>query len=174
MRIVSLNARTAFDAASTAEVEVMLFTFEHPTLSAPVRLSTDPTERISREPLIYGTRSSWMGADTAAEPFLFMLASAALPDDIEDGPAPAEIIIDNVDVGIAETLRSITNRATAHMAIVLAATPDVIEAEARDLRLVAAEGDAERVVLHLSRLPIEEESVPMDRFTKQRFPGLFR
>lgn len=174
MRQVSLNARTAHDAASTAEVEVVLFTFEHATLSAPVRLSTDPTERLSTEPLAYGTRSAWLDADPATEPYLFVLASAALPDDIEDSPAAAEIVLDNVDVGIAEALRSITNRATAHMAIVLASTPDVIEAEFRDLRLIAADGDADRVSLHLSRLPIEEESVPMDRFTKQRFPGLFR
>ncbi len=56
MRRVSLNARTAFDAATTAEVEIAQIMIEHPALDAPVRLSTDPTERISTDPLMYGTR----------------------------------------------------------------------------------------------------------------------
>lgn len=174
MRQVSLNARTAHDAATTAEVEVILFMFDHPSLAAPIRLSTDPTERISTDPLIYGTRSSWMGADPATEPFLFVLASATLPGDLEEGTSAAEITLDNVDAGIAETLSSITDRAAAHVAAVMASTPDLAEVEYRDLRLIESNVDAGTVTLQLSRIPIEEESVPMDRFTKQRFPGMFR
>lgn len=174
MRLVSLNARTAYDAATTDEVEVALFVFTHPTLSAPVRLSTDPTERLSTEPLAYGTRSMWMDADPATDPYQFVLASAAMPEDHEDGPGAAEIVLDNVDARLAETLRAITNRATVHMAIVFASSPDVIEAEFRNLSLMSADADIDRIVLQISRQPIEEESVPMDRFTKQRFPGLFR
>jgi hypothetical protein len=42
------------------------------------------------------------------------------------------------------------------------------------MQLISADGDAAEVALTISRAPIEEESVPMERFTKDRFPGLFR
>ncbi|MBR26589.1 MAG: hypothetical protein CML46_06565 [Rhodobacteraceae bacterium] len=169
-----MNARTALDAASSAEVEVALFTIEHASLDAPVRLSTDPTERLSTDPLSYGTRSTWLDANPVMEPFLFVLVSAELPSDQEDAPAAATLVLENVDNDIAALLRSFTDRPVIHMAVVLAASPDLVEAEWRDLRIVAAEGDAGEVSLTLSRAPIEDELVPMDRFTKDRFPGLFR
>lgn len=103
-----------------------------------------------------------------------MLASAELPSDLEDAPAAASIVLENVDNDIAEVLRSFTDFATVHMAVVLASDPDQIEAEFRDMLLIAAGGDAAEVTLSISRRPIEDESVPMDRFTKDRFPGLFR
>ena len=93
MRRVSLNARTAFDAQTTDEVEIALIMIEHPELDAPVRLSTDPTERLSADPLMYGTRTAWMGSDPISEPFLFILASANLPSDLEDAPATMWIVI---------------------------------------------------------------------------------
>ena len=174
MRRVSLNARAAHDAATTAEIEVALFVIEHADLDAPLRLSTDPGERISTEPLIYGTRSTWDGADPQADPYLFVLASAELPSDLEDAPAAANIVLENVDNDIAALLRSFTDLATIHMAVVLASDPDLTEAEFRDLKLVSSSGDASELTLSISRRPIEDESVPMDRFTKDRFPGLFR
>lgn len=174
MRRVSLNARTAFDGAGTDEVEVALVAIEHGDLDAPVRLSTDPTERLTTDPLVYGTRSTWYGSDPATEPFQFFLGAAELPGDQEDVPPAAALILENVDPGLAALLRSITTPARVHLAVVLAASPDVIEAEFRDLQVIEAGGDAGEVRLTVSRAPIEEETVPMDRFTKARFPGLFR
>ena len=169
-----MNARLALDAPSSAEVEVALFTIEHPSLAAPVRLSTDPTERLSSDPPMYGTRSGWLGANKVTEPFLFVLVSAELPGDQDDAPAGATLVLENVDNDIAKLLRRFTDRPTIHMAIVLASSPDLVEAEWRDLRIVASEGDAGRVSLTLSRAPIEDETVPLDRFTRDRFPALFR
>jgi hypothetical protein len=169
-----MNARTGHDAASSAEVEVALFVIEHDSLDAPIRLSTDPTTRLSDEPLIYGTRSGWDGADPKIEPYLFVLASAELPSDLDDVPAAATMVLENVDNDIAKLLRSFTDRPTVHMAVVLASSPDLVELEFRNLKIISAEGDAGEVSLAISRAPIEEESVPMDRFTKDRFPGLHR
>lgn len=174
MRRLSLNARAAQDAHSTDEVEVVLITFEHAALEAPLRFSTDPTERISTEPLVYGTRSRWQGADPATEPYLFVLASVGVPSDMEEAASSAQIVLDAVDVSIAEVLRSFTDRATAHVAVVLASSPDVVEAEWHNLKLMSAAGGDDNHPLELSRLPIEEESAPTDWFSKQRFPGLYR
>lgn len=165
-----MNARMA---PSTDKVEVALLTIEHASLAAPVRLSTDPTERLSADPLMYGTRSSWMGADPVSDPYLFVLASAEVPGDQEDSPAAATIVLENVDNRISAQLRSVTSRATVHMAVVYSDSPDLIEAEWRDMRLISADGNAAEVTLMISREPIEEESCPCDRMTRDRFPGLF-
>lgn len=174
MRRVSLNARTAFDAASTDQVEVALIMIDHPDLDAPLRLSTDPTERLSTEPLMYGTRSTWMESKPASEPFLFVLASAELPSDLEDAPAAATIIVENVDSDIAELMRSFTDRPAVHIAVVMADTPDLVEVEYRGMVMTGSSGTETEISIEVSRAPIEEESVPMDRFTKDRFPGMFR
>ena len=118
MRRISVNARSAHDAASTDEIEVVLIQIEHPQLAAPVRLSTDPTERRSVDPLTYGTRSTWLGANPVTSPFLFILASAELPGDQEDAPASTALVLENVDVDLAVLLRSFTDRPTVHMAVV--------------------------------------------------------
>tara|TARA_R110002074_G_scaffold124678_3_gene261283 strand:+ start:1158 stop:1682 length:525 start_codon:yes stop_codon:yes gene_type:complete len=174
MRRVSLNARTAFDEASTDQVEVALIMIEHPALDAPLRLSTDPTERLSIEPFMYGTRSAWMDSLPISEPFLFVLASADLPSDLEDAPAAATIVIENVDSDIAGLMRSFTDRPTVNIAVVMAETPDLVEVEYRGMVMTGASGTANEISIEVSRAPIEEESVPMDRFTKDRFPGMFR
>ncbi|EFO33895.1 conserved hypothetical protein [Roseibium sp. TrichSKD4] len=174
MRRVSLNQRLSLEDASSDEVEVALFVFEHSELEEPVRLSSDPTERLWSDPLAYGTRSTFNDSNPSSEPFHFVLVSTDLPSDLEEAPAEATLVLENVTRGIADVLQSITTRATAHMAIVLASSPDVIEAEYRDLRLVRAEGDASEITLSISRESIEEEAFPSARMTKQRFPGLHR
>lgn len=173
MRRVSLNARRAGEDLLSDEVEIALFVIEHPSLDAPIRLSTDPTERLSVDPLIYATRSRLFGANPALDPYLFVLASAELPSDLEDAPAAGSIVLENVDNRIAELLRLFTDRPRVHLAVVLASNLDVPEVEYRDLHMMSADGDAGEVRIQMSRQPIEDETVPMHRFTKHRFPGLF-
>lgn len=173
MRRLSLNARLAADAPASAEIEVVLLHVEHPELDAPIRLSTDNTERLSDEPLYYGTRSSWRGANPLTEPFLWVMASALLPSDIEDQPATATVILSNLDSEMITLLRSFTDPATVFMAVVLADSPDVIEAE-WELELVGFEADAGEISLQLSREEIENELFPGARMSRSRFPGLHK
>lgn len=174
MRNIPLNARRAHEEPFEDDPEIALFVITHPLLDAPVRLSTDPTERLSEDPLMYGTRSSWDGADPMTEPYLFVLASAEQPSDLEDAPAAGRIRLENIDNRIAETLRAFTSRAEIKMAVVRASAVNEPDAEFHDMRLMSASGDAGEVQLDFSRQPIEEEIVPMERFSKARFPGLFR
>lgn len=174
MRRASLNARLLATQTYSSEIEVVLFCFEHDALDAPIRISTDPTERLTSDPLTYGTRSTWSDADPVTEPYYYVVASAELPSDLEDAPSAASLVLENVSRDMVALLRSFTGRAKVHMAVVLASSPDVVEVEYRDLKLVSADGDAGEITLQISRAPIEEESVPMDRFTKDRFPGLYR
>ena len=172
MRRLSLTARAVPAAAASDEVEVVLVRITHPDLAAPIRLSTDPTERLSLDPLAYGTRSTW--PDAGGEPYLFVLASALLPDDQEDGPQQAQLVLEVVDADMATPLRATTSRATVDMAVVYAGSPDVAEVEFRGLQLVGVEGDAGELRLSLSRDPITSEPWPFRRMTRGAFPGLHR
>lgn len=174
MRRISLNARLAQDAQASAEIYVALFYITHPDLEAPVRLSTDNTVRLSEEPLTYGTRSTWMGSNPASQPFLWIVASTILPSDMEDAPPAGNIVLENLDDEIATVLRSFTDLATIHMAVVLASSPNVIEGEWRDLNIVAADIDAGEVMVSFSREDITDEYFPSGRMTRDRFPGLHK
>lgn len=172
MRRLSLNARLSLDAPASQEIHVLLLHIEHPSLSAPIRLSTDNTVRISDEPLVYGTRSSWRGADPTRDPFLWIIASALIPSDLEDAPAAATIVLENLDVGMTTLLRSMTDPASLSMAVVLASSPDLVEAEWSGLSLVSSEITADEITLQFSREEIEVEPFPMARLSRERFPGL--
>jgi hypothetical protein len=171
-RRLSLNARLQQDAPASDQIEVALFLIEHPDLAQPIRLSTDNTERITTDPLVYGTRSAWAGADPLAEPYLWILASAILPGDAEDAPATARIVLENLDADIVTLLRSFTDPATVRIAVVLAGTPDLVEAEWAGLQIVSADITAGEIVLSLSRDEVELEPFPPGRTTRLAFPGL--
>ena len=174
MRRVSLNMRQSLEAVGSDEVEVALMYITHPLIEEPVRLSTDNTVRLSDEPLMYGTRSTWMGSNPDTEPFLFVLVDTILPSDLEDAPAAGNLLIENVDNDIAKVLRSFTDLATLHIAVVLASSPSQLELEYRDLTITNAEIDAGTIRLDFSRQNTDDERYPSGRFTKDRFPGLHR
>lgn len=171
-RRLSLNARLAQDAPASAEIETALILVEHPQLAAPIRLSTDNTERLSDDPLMYGTRSTWRGADPLTEPYLWVIASAVLPGDAEDAPASAQIALANLDSEMVELLRSFSDPAAISLAVVLAGSPDVIEAEWTGLQLMAADITTDEIVLSISRDEVELEPFPPGRMTRLNFPGL--
>lgn len=173
-RRLSLNARQAQIDPVSADFDVVLIEITHPDLDAPIRLSTDNTEMISDEPRIYGTRSTWRGADPSTDPYLWIVASAVLPDDAEDAPAQAQIVLENLDSRLVEVLRSYTDMATVAIAVVEAATPNLIEAEWHGMLLSNAEGTSAEITLSLSRDEIELEHFPAGRMTRQKFPGQWR
>ncbi len=172
MRRVSMNARAALEAGSSAEVEVTLFRITHPDLPEPIKLSTDNTEQISLEPLMYGTRSTWLG--DADNPFLFLPISAMLPDDQEDTPPAALLVLEAISTEITQSLRSTTTPATVDMAVVLASSPNLIEQEWRGFKLMGVEGSASEITLQISRDPVFAEPWPAGRMTRQRLPGMHK
>jgi len=171
-RLISLNARTASDAEYSDEIEVVLMRFYHPDLEAPVLLSTDPGKRISDDPLMYATRSRWQS--TTPDDYLFVLASALLPDDLPETVGTAQIVLELLDYRMVEPLRSITKReGTADLAVVLASDPDTPEIEYRGLVLMGARGDASRLTLTLGPEDDEQEPHCRLRMTRLVTPGLW-
>ncbi len=170
-RRLSLNARLAHEDEFSGEIEVMLFVIEHPELDAPIRLSTDNAVRISTDPEIYGTVSSWRGGGPA-NPYLWVVASAVLPGDSDDAPAAATLVLENLDTDMVDLVRSFTDLASVSLAVVLASSPDTVEAEYTGLQIVEANITGGEIALALSRDEIELEPFPAGRMSKHRFPGL--
>ena len=173
MRRVSLNERLAQEAGSTAEIRVALFEITHPELEKPIRLSTDNTERLSSDPLYYGTRSTWRGASPAVDPYLWVIASTLLPSDKDDMPAGGNVALENLDAGLVRAVRSYRDMASISMAVVLASSPNLLEAEYTGMEILSADIDAGEIVLTFGREEIEMEPFPADRMTRNNNPGLF-
>lgn len=165
-RELSLNARTSFNAEVTEDVWAVLATIEHPQLVTPLRISSDPTVRLSEDPLRYGTRSR-------GEVYEFVMMSVGLPDDQQGRASAASLVLANVAEDMAKVVRSVTSPGAARLELIWASEPDAIE-ETWELVIVKARYDAERVTLELSREPVVNEPYPSQRMTRDRFPGLFR
>ncbi|TXN64985.1 hypothetical protein [Methylobacterium sp. WL6] len=162
---VSISARAALQDGQTDEVMVMLVIITHASLPAPVYLSSDPTVRISADPLAYGTRHQ-------GEVYDFVLMGAVLPDDQDKSPPKTTLVFENVASGMAKAIRSILSPADVELRLVLASSPDVIEARYTRLRAVRGSYDASQVSLDISREPWTSEPMPAGRMTADRFPGL--
>lgn len=164
MPIYPLSVREPFFEENSAEVEIALFTITHPDLEDPIRLSTDPTERLSVDPLQYGTTSN-------GETYLYAAMSAYVPDDQKQSPPRTALIIDNVDALYVQLLRSFTTYARADIELVMASDPDFAFQRYRRLSIVAANYDESKVTLEMSREPFTSEPHG-GRMSKEESPGL--
>lgn len=173
-RAISLNAARQIDALATDAVAVFLVIIEHIDLEEPLRISSDNAERLSTEPLTYGTRSTYGSIDGTPRPFYFTGMQVIPPDDEEDGEPTATLVLDVLDTDIVGLLTSTTIPATGRIAIVMADTPNLIEFEAAGLSLKGANGDWGQVALRLSMKDLYDEPYPATRMSKERFPGLHR
>ena len=173
-RRLSFPGRRHFDASADAAVALVLIEISHPSLDAPLRFSTDMTERLSDDPLSYGTRSAWRGADPATQPFSFAAVDVEWPGERADTGPEARLFVSAIGTDVIDALRSVTEPPVVHMAKVLSTQPDVIEEECLDLEMHDVSADAVTLECALSHLPIWVELFPADRMSPDRFPALFR
>jgi len=148
----------------TGEVEVLLVTITHPDLASPVRVTSDPTERLSVEPLVYGTKS--VGLE-----YQFVLMSAITPDDQKGVPPRTALVFDNIDADMVALARSFTKPASADLAVVFASAPDFVTQSYKGLRIVKVSYNEASVTFDLSREPLVSEPFGA-RQTKNFYPGL--
>jgi hypothetical protein len=172
MKRVSLTRRLAADAVSDTDIEIVLVKITHDALDGAIYLSSDPTQRLSVEPLIYGTRSAWNNSELIE--YLFLPMSAILPGDEDDTPPSGSIVIEAATSQMASVLRSTLEQANVDMAVVLASDTNAIQYEVRDLKLVEHSIGTNDITLTVTRDPITAEPWPSQRMTRHRFPGLFK
>lgn len=155
-RNLSTNTLKALYAPETDEAFIILLTLNHENLSAPIRVCSDALNMTSR------------GDDFIAFPF-----ELVLPDDMENTPPRARLVIDNVSREIMVALKSVTTAANVVMEIVRAAAPDVVEASFPDFKLTNVKYNALTVQGDLTLEDFTAEPYPATLFTPSNFPALF-
>lgn len=165
MPFIPLTSRTNMYDEQSGVVEALLVTITHSSLPTPIRLSSDPTQRISLEPLEYGTVSN-------GNTFKFVFISAIIPDDQKGAPPRAALVFDNISSDHIELLRSFTDPAVVDLRVVLAASPNFYTQVYTGLRLTSSTYDESSITLDISREPVISEPFGR-RQTKQRLPGIY-
>lgn len=158
MRNPSAAFKKAVFASQTGEAFLVLVAISHPSLAAPLRVTSDGVPTVS-------------GGETfVAYPFQIELAAEG--DDV----APRiRLTIDNVDREIVAAIRGAGLAApTVTVQVVLGSDPDTIEAEFPDFKLRQADYTALTVEGELALEDFTTLPYPYLTFTPSRFPGLFR
>lgn len=167
MRSLSLNFRAAINAQESGEIPLFLVTISHPSMTdAPMRLSTDPTIRISDVPLVYGTLSR-------GQTHIFLPMEVVLPDEQEGSAPRSQFRLSNVTRKMVELTRSVSTPAKAKLELVFASAPDDVEVESPWLNVLSAKTDSAELTLELSLNAMTAELYPAGSFDPAGFPSLF-
>jgi hypothetical protein len=162
---LSVDGRKAVFAQQTDEVFVLLMTITAPTLTDPIRISTDPTVLLP----LAGVR----GTVSNGEEYIYLPVSISLPVQDDTGIARAKVSIDNVGRDIVAAVRSAGATLSVDMQIVLASAPDVIEMEIVDFRLERVKYDALTITGELSVEYFDLEPYSKGEFTPSKWAGIF-
>lgn len=156
MRNLSLPALQATFAQETGEVFLMCLTISGAGLAQPIRLVNDMQD-----------------LNRAAGLFQAFPFELALPQDLEDQLPQVRLSVDNVDRQIVRAVRALTAPPTVTLEVVLASSPDTVEAGPFAMTLRLADYDAGTVSGMLGYEDMLNEPFPKDTFTPNNSPGLF-
>jgi hypothetical protein len=165
-RELPLSVRASINAEATDDLVITLVTITHPDLADAIRLSSDPTHRISVNPLVYGTVSEGLVYE-------FVLMGVSMPDDRMGSPASVTLAFENVAADMAKVIRAAITPASVNIKCVLASAPNLVEEEWSNLLGVQGNYDASRISYEVSRQAISNEPWPAHRMTQNRFPRLY-
>ena len=155
-RNVSAELKQAVYAQETEREFVVLITLSHPDLSTPIRVN-----------------SSGANLDSNGETFIAFPFEVVLPDDVDDRPPRAKLRIDNISREIVLAIRTISSAPFVNIQIVMASSPNTIEAEFLDFRLSNITYDQLTVEGDLTLEEFIGEPYPARVFSPADFPGLF-
>lgn len=155
-REISGPSLSAVLAQETGEAFLVLLTLDHPDLGQPIRVTSG------------GANLASGGHQYIAYPF-----DLTLPDEVQDRPPRARLVIDNVTREIVQGLRAIQSPVSVTIEIVRAADPDTIEVSYGGFVLRSVAYDALTVAGELVVDDFATEPYPAGRFVPSLFPGLF-
>lgn len=145
----------AANAQFTDQVWLCLVEIQHSSLGAPFRIVNN-NEDVTSNGNVY----------------LKSAFSLTLPDDADEAPS-VNIEIDNVDRLVVDIARSVSSPATVLLTVVLAETPNSIEAGPFEMRLVRVGYDKDKVTGSLIYEDVLNEQFPAVTFNPARYPGIF-
>jgi hypothetical protein len=155
-RTLSAAATAAIHAQETGEVFLFLITIAHESFTPTLRFVNNTVSITSR------------GEVYEAWPF-----ALNLPDEREEAIPTVQIAIDNIDRRIMEGIRALPTAPTINLEIVLASSPDTVEAGPFPFTLRGVEYDALVITGTLAYEDILNEPAMAFSFTPRYFPGLF-
>lgn len=166
-RTLSLDLLNAMYGERTGEVVVVLMEISHPSF-ATVYVSSNPTTRVSTEPLTYKTVSN--GIDYIYVPFTLQI-----PDDNDDQAPSTRFAIENISRDLVGQIRSVDitqGRATVTIKLCLASDPDFIEVEFPEFDITSAGFNANAVIIEAQIDAMTDIPYPSHTFNPAWFPGL--
>ena len=166
MRTLSETLREAINAQESGEILLVLLTIEHEELEAPLRLCSNPIERLTTDPLVYGCTSR-------GNEFLYVPFAVTLPDERLRTPPRSRLSLDNVDRRAVRILRSTLTPATLLFEFVLASDLDNPEFVVRDFEVFNASYDGASITIECGIDPLVNEPFPAEGFVPAFTPGLF-
>jgi hypothetical protein len=155
-RTLSQLARQALFAQETKEVFLLLLTISHAAITPTIRVANN-------------TRDITSGGET----FIGYPFTITLPDERDDGMPQMTLRIDNVSQAIVRALRSITRPPAIQLDVVLADSPDTLEASIPGFTLRRATYDALVVEGALTLEDVLNQGFPALSFTPSTTPALF-
>ncbi len=156
MRSLSATAVAALMGSSTGEIFLALLTIDHADLSVPFRLVNN-TEDVTSGGDLY-----------TAYPF-----EIKFPTEDGDTISSVNIQLDNVDQLLIPTIRSLQSEPSVQVEIILASSPDTIEAGPWEYLMRGARYNSQGITAELTFEPILQEAFPKDIMSPKVFPGLF-
>lgn len=156
MTQVSINAMRAMFAQQTGEVFLVCLTITHPSIT---------TQR-----LVNNTQLVVRSAGTY-QPYPMQLS---LPAQLDDQLPTVDIVVDNVDREVLQQIREVSGVPKVTMEVVLASSPDTVEAGPFDFSLKQASYDVLAITGTLGyEDDILNQRVPAMSYTPSNSPGLF-
>lgn len=155
MRSLSATAIAAAQATETGEVFAFLITIEHDTLSTPLRFTSNNAAIVSR-----------------GETYIPFPFDVSLVDEIPGELPQVTLTICAVDQSLVDDVRGFQEPPTVTVELVMASTPDVVEAGAYQLTWRSVKYNAFVIEGTLGPPDTLTSSFPKERFTPRDFPSL--
>lgn len=144
-------------AQNSAEAFIPLLRIEHPSLAAPILLAYN-TETVHR-----------MDGDYLPYPF-----QINLPTQSDEEIPQVTLTVDNTDLSVNNAIRTLTGEPAVRFMVVLASSPDTVEAGPFDMKLASAQATSDTITGVLGQEDdIFSQQVPGQQYMPESSPGLF-
>ncbi len=164
---MSPAAVRAFFSPDCDEHVIVLVTISAPGMET-MRLADGFTQRIAEtdEDVTYGVMSR-------GKAFTFLPLEITLPSEEEEAAPRASLTIHNVTRQVTPAIRELSGPPDVLLEVILARTPDLIEASFAGFKMSGIQYDAETVSGQLTVDSLAREPFPAHTFSPAWFPGLF-
>lgn len=148
--------RAALDQ-NTKEVFLFLLTFTGGSITEPVRLVNNLEDVTSR------------GNSYMAFPL-----DLTLPIDDGDSMPSIKIVCQNASLQLIETIRNVGTVMYVKLEMILASSPDYIEASIENMRVSSVQYDKDAITMTCAMDDLLNTAFGRERYLPSNFPGLFK